>query len=191
MEILGSIAFIVLGLIILAFYNFMESKARVRFVGRAGCVPWAMIAVGIYYFFASIFTGIGSLFAPPTPTPWFSVDPKSVVLPTKEVPTRSVIKTKEPQESSCLRWEQVTLSQAGQEICVYGIVYALYPTNETATRIKFTSTKNTFFLSDGYGYYPDLRTGECVYAIETLLVYNNQIPYMDIDKLYECENSMK
>lgn len=79
----------------------------------------------------------------------------------------------------------------GRKVCVYGIVYDLYSTNQTSTRIKFTSQPNTFFLYDSNSIYPGLSAGYCVAAEEVVQLYDNKIPYMSVSGLYECEPWMK
>lgn len=100
-------------------------------------------------------------------------------------------KTPTPQSSNCIHWTEITSSMNGQRICVFGDVYSIYNTQETATRINFSSERNNFFLYDIKYVYPDLGKGDCVVAEEILQLYNNKIPFMEISSLYKCEPWMK
>jgi|YelNatPaOPRAMG01_1025707.scaffolds.fasta_scaffold75292_1 hypothetical protein len=152
-----------------------------------------MATTGLVMSVISLILGIGSAaigaylgttgqlfgaFPPPTSTP----------LPT-HVPTK--IKTPTAQASNCIHWSQISTSMEGRKICIYGKVESIYKTNETSTRIKFTSQPNSFFLYNVNFIYPDLKVGDCVLADEVLQLYDNKIPYMEISALYKCEPWMK
>jgi hypothetical protein len=85
----------------------------------------------------------------------------------------------------------------GERVCVEGTVAQLYSYENAASRIKFTSIPNTFFLvSTEYVIYywengtrHDLAVGDCVQATEVVKIFNDgrhQIPYMQISDLYHC-----
>jgi len=85
----------------------------------------------------------------------------------------------------------VTPEMEGQKVCVYGIVYSKYNTNEAATFIKFTPKANTFFLYDKNNVYENLQSENCVVAIEVVQLFNHNIPCMSISNLYKCESWMR
>jgi len=122
----------------------------------------------------------------PTTAP--SIPTFALTIPTIQ-PTR--FKTPTPTEPPCIRWDKISLSMAGRKVCVYGIVYNIYSTNETATRINFTSQGNSFFIYDINHVYPDIKAGDCVVAEEVVQLYNKKIPYMSVSGLYKCESWMK
>jgi hypothetical protein len=108
--------------------------------------------------------------------------------PTRIVPT--AIKTPTSSASNCIKWTQITPGMIGYKICVYGNVYAIYDTDKTATRLKFSPEPNTFFMYDVNFVYPDLKAGDCVLANEVLQLYGD-IPYISVSSLYKCESWMK
>lgn len=143
-------------------------------------ILWILFGLGSFLLFLGSFTSSSQLN--------YSLPPTTAPLPT-HIPTK--IKTPTVQASNCLHWSQITPSMAGRKICVYGSVDSIYSTNETSTRIKFTSQPNTFFLYDVNFVYPDLNEGDCVSAEEILQLYDNKIPYMAVSALYKCETWMK
>lgn len=75
----------------------------------------------------------------------------------------------------------------GRTVCVYGNVYSFYETENSWTRIKFSTLSDTFFIEDIFYSYPDLKTGDCVQAVGTIRLYG-RIPHMQIDgELYACQ----
>jgi hypothetical protein len=118
----------------------------------------------------------------------YSYLPTAVPARPTSIPTK--VRTPTASAPSCIRWDKVTSSMAGRIVCVYGTVYNIYNTNEVATRIKFTSQANTFFLDDANYIYPDLKAGDCVVAEEVVQLYG-KIPYMSVSDLYKCESWMK
>ena len=90
----------------------------------------------------------------------------------------------------CLRWSEIRTSMNGQTICVYGTIQAIYPTNETWTRIRFTDQPNSFFMFSQPYIFPDLSAGDCIQANGKVQLYES-IPYIESDDLYYCESWMK
>jgi len=149
------------------------------FYGGYG-ILWKIFGAGLLLLVLGSFTFSSQSSYSPSPT----TAPTSTRIPTK-------IKTPTVQESNCIHWSQITSSMAGRKICIYGIVDSIYNTNESSTRMKFSSQPNTFFLYDVNYVYPDLKEGDCVSAEEVLQLYDNKIPYMEISELYKCESWMK
>ncbi|MEN6482569.1 MAG: J domain-containing protein [Anaerolineaceae bacterium] len=119
------------------------------------------------------------------------------VLSSHSSPTKTQVSALPPKiatptktRSNCIKWTKVTVDMVGKKVCVYGNVYDIYNTQDEATRIRFSAQADTFFLSDTNYTYPDLRTGECVVADETVEKYGN-ILYMSISGLYFCESWME
>jgi len=90
-----------------------------------------------------------------------------------------------PTQETCLAWDAVNTSHIGKTICVTGYVYDLYPIGVYGFRIRFTNQPNAFFLLDQQGYYPDLRSGDCVVA-EDAVRQENGLLYMSIEALRHC-----
>lgn len=137
------------------------------------------LLIGLFFF--SMFSSVS---AQPTYSPSPTTAPISTRIPTK-------VKTPTVPASDCILWTQITPSMSGRKVCVYGTVYSVYTTNETSTRIKFTSQPNTFFLYDVNYIYTDLKEGDCVAAEEVVQLYDKKIPYMSVSALYHCESWMK
>jgi hypothetical protein len=90
-----------------------------------------------------------------------------------------------PTQETCLTWNAVNISHIGKTICVTGYVYDLYPIGVYGFRIRFTNQPNAFFLLDQQGYYPDLRSGDCI-AAEDVVRQENGLLYMRIEALRHC-----
>jgi hypothetical protein len=138
------------------------------------------LLIGFYFF---------SMFSSASAQPTYSYSPTTAPAIPASIPTK--FRTPTASAPPCIRWDKVTPSMAGRKVCVYGTAYNIYNTNETATRIKFTSQANTFFLYDANYVYPDLRAGDCVAAEEVVQLYDSKIPYMSVSGLYKCESWMK
>jgi hypothetical protein len=80
---------------------------------------------------------------------------------------------------------------AGDEVCVYGEAFRVYKTGQTATRIKFSSQPNTFFIYSVNYVFEGLGAGDCVAAEERIQLWENNIPFMEINELYYCEPWME
>jgi len=93
--------------------------------------------------------------------------------------------------SQCYHWSEIKTSMVGKKVCVYGKAFDIYYTNQTSTRIKFTSQPNTFFIYSVNYVYPDLREGDCVLAEEVVQLWENKIPFMSLTALYHCEDWME
>lgn len=147
---------------------------------------WVFSAIGGFLLMSYF---LFSILSPTSAQPSYTPPPPTV----PALPTRIPTKVKTPTSSAppCIRWDNITPSMTGRKVCVYGTVYSIYNTNETATRIKFTSQANTFFLYDTNYIYPDLKTGDCVAAEEVVQLFDNKIPFMSVSGLYVCESWMK
>lgn len=110
----------------------------------------------------------------PTPTPYPTIPPPPTSRP-RPTPT-----------DSCLIWSQVTYLMEGQYLCVYGTVFSIYQTDNSWTRIKFSSFSDTFFIEDINYTYPDLKPGNCVQAYGIIRLYG-KIPHIQTEgELYIC-----
>jgi len=104
----------------------------------------------------------------------------------RELPASTETTVSTP-ESSCYRWDEITLDMAGEVVCVYGVAYS----HQGQSRIDFSPEKNSFFLIDAVYYYPNLTEGSCVVAEEKVEIFDNKIPFMTIQgKLFKCEQWM-
>lgn len=160
---------------------------------------WILSTVGGYlaigYFLFSIFSPAAAQGSKPSSA---SYSPTRTPIPTKT--SRSIdYSTSTPQSTPvvsmanihCIHWSEVEKSMLGEEICVYGRAYDIYSTGQASTRIKFSSKPNTFFIYNANYIYPDLEEGDCVVAEEVLQLFQNKIPFMEINELYHCEPWME
>jgi len=186
----GAISFIVTPFILLNnllrfVFTFGMKKALLK-ITPSPSPFWIFSTIGGFLILGFFFF---SLFSPVFAQSSYAPSPTVVVSVPTRIPTKG--KTPTPSAPPCIRWDKVTASMEGRKVCVYGAVYNIYNTNETATRIEFTSQPNTFFLYDANYIYPDLRQGDCVAAEEVVQLYDNKIPYMSVSGLYVCETWMK
>ena len=117
-----------------------------------------------------------------------SVTASSVPLPTSTlIPAPTTGPTQTPEPPSCYKWDQITVSMAGDFVCVYGTAYS----HVGQSRIEFSSQPNTFFVIDPVYYYPDLSVGSCVVVKGVIEVFDGRIPFITIrNGLYKCESWM-
>jgi len=104
------------------------------------------------------------------------------------IPTQPVVASVPSSTSQpCYRWDQVTKEMVGQTVCMYGVITDFIQARGAATRYRFSSKPNTFFLFSKDFEIFDPRTGKtiapgtCVKVTATLRF--NGAPYMDLDDL--------
>lgn len=91
----------------------------------------------------------------------------------------------------CIKWDQVSAQMAGKTVCAYGVIYEVYRTNDSFTRVKFSSQPNTFFMHSTNFYYTDPDTGkemgagDCIQNTATIELYSG-IPNMKITDPKKC-----
>jgi hypothetical protein len=98
--------------------------------------------------------------------------------------------TTSPNVGSCYRWDQVTVSMAGQVVCVYGTIYKITNYKPGHNRFFFTSQPNSFFMyssvagdfihNSGGGVAP----GDCMRKTAEIQV-NAGIPSMDVGNSFQ------
>lgn len=114
--------------------------------------------------------------------------PPAKVIPTAVLgATRSASSAPTPISSDgCVRWDTVGVNMSGSVVCVYGEITDVVTSRQIATRYRFSSQPNTFFLySVSYQYYDPatgkyLGRGTCVSItgeVQTL----EGVPFIDIE----------
>lgn len=99
-------------------------------------------------------------------------------------PTSTLGPTDTPEPPSCYHWDEITVSMAGDWVCVYGTAYS----HVGQRRIDFSPQSNTFFVIDSVYYYPNLSAGSCIVAEGTIEIFDGKIPFITLrDGLYKCE----
>jgi hypothetical protein len=90
----------------------------------------------------------------------------------------------------CYKWNTVTKSLIGQNICVYGEVYS---TRYVVDNYQILFSKDPFaFYFEVIGGYFDLKPGECIYFESEVKKSPTGHPYFQIDEIiYMCESWMK
>jgi len=84
-----------------------------------------------------------------------------------------------PTDDGCMKWNEISISQKGKKVCVYGIVKDAYWGDEQRFFITFSNNTTAFrmIVLGGY-YYKDVK-GECVESTGIIKVYEN-MPYMEL-----------
>lgn len=87
--------------------------------------------------------------------------------------------------TTCIPWASVTKNQIGQTLCVYGTVKThIY--NQSTDKSYFYFAEKTKLYIIGTGQWKEPLQGVCI-QLRGLLKTNNEIPYIQVDQLYECE----
>jgi hypothetical protein len=103
------------------------------------------------------------------------------------IPTQPLSDTPTATSQPCYRWDQVTKEMTGQTVCMYGIITDFIQAPGAATRYRFSSKPNTFFLFSKDTEILDPRTGKtlapgaCIQA--TAPIHFNGAPYIDLGDL--------
>ena len=131
-------------------------------------------------------------------------DIRSILKPTDNSPTVSVATSAptatvyvnrvypNPPVDGCVLWSDVTLENAGQDLCVYGIVHTAYIGEPGQYNMRFTEDRESFRLV--MTEVDELKLpevlGECVYKTAEIKFYKD-VPYMTFNstvmELQYCE----
>lgn len=127
-------------------------------------------------------------FVAPTKTP---VTPLPTCPPSHNNPFYKCIPANTPiSENNCLAWNDISFSQAGQRLCVFGKVNEVQVNQQTNGAIVTTA----FFSPDysqlrliaiTYGTYPNIHQGDCIQATD-LVTIENGVLMLWTDKFYYC-----
>lgn len=93
-------------------------------------------------------------------------------------------------ENNCFAWNVISFSQAGQRLCVYGIVNEVQVDQQTlgaiVTTVFFSADYSQLhFVAITYGKYPDIHQGDCIEATD-LVTIENGVLTLWTDKFYYC-----
>ncbi|MGA9532185.1 MAG: zinc ribbon domain-containing protein [Anaerolineales bacterium] len=83
--------------------------------------------------------------------------------------------------SDCVPWDQVTLDQTGEEMCVYGTVKRWFAINDLPFIAIFSEEEGSFALVDRGQAYPDLHAGDCIRGVGVIEVMSATRPFIDLD----------
>jgi hypothetical protein len=93
-------------------------------------------------------------------------------------------------KGNCFAWNTITFSQAGQRLCVYGVVNEVQVDQQSLGAIVTTA----FFSPDysqlrliaiTYGTYPNIHQGDCIQATD-LVIIENGVLTLWTEKFYYC-----
>ena len=183
---------------IVLFFIAITLSGRIRLSGRVQFILIAAFFISVFLIIANIWNSTVSLFAPSTatlPPPTSAPMPTDTPynLATREAEGISAMQTSvAKQKNTCTHWSKITLLMEGKTLCVYGNIYDIYATNDSFTRVRFTSKKNSFFFHSTNFYYTDpltdkeIGTGDCVSTTSTVVLYSG-VPSMKITDLYLCD----
>ncbi|HEY69346.1 MAG TPA: hypothetical protein G4O08_02055 [Anaerolineae bacterium] len=144
----------------------MPDASRSYLIKVAGLTLIAMLITACGLF--------SSLMATETPVPTETPTPTETPLPTATAtatrrPTntpRPRLPTRTPTEdpSRCRHWTEITVSDAGDSLCVWGEIHgAWWDSNQGAFFITFSGEANSFYVVS-YGWYFEVDAGDCVEA---------------------------
>lgn len=122
---------------------------------------------------------INLLFSTPTPTPTITPRPTRTHTP---IPTidLSPLHSRPRPVLGCVWSNEISKNSFGEYICVQGIISDVFGNNESgSTRITFKDASG-FYLIDNDYYYPNLSSGDCVYASGLLRVNDNDVFFIQV-----------
>lgn len=145
--------------------------------------PFLAFVVTLFFVISIVFGIAMSISAPSTPAPVPTRTVATRLSPTPTVQAAAPIST---DNAACLKWDKVTASMDGKEICVYGDVvdYREVP-NTTSTYFYFGSQDQFFFVASDV-FFPDFNDGDCAQAEGVVKLNTYKVPYIKLTDLYEC-----
>ena len=98
------------------------------------------------------------------------------------LPTEAAGQTNSPGvNGECVSWETVSLSDAGQEHCVYGVVRRWFAAGDLPFVAIFSEESGSFALVDRTQAHPEIRPGECIQGSGLVEVMSATRPFIDLD----------
>jgi hypothetical protein len=91
-------------------------------------------------------------------------------------------------EAVCVEWDQVSLADAGKELCVFGVVRRWFSVEDIPFVAIFSEDPGTFAFIDHTTDYPQVRPGTCITATGPIEVMRGVRPYIDVEEILAfCE----
>jgi hypothetical protein len=122
----------------------------------------------------------------PTTTPVFAATLPPVDQPEATdtlLPTDAVVDWR----SGCVLWDQVTLEDADQELCVYGEVKRWFSVTEIPFVAIFSEYPGSFALVDHTRDHPEIRPGMCLKVQGKIEIMRHTRPYIEVgDSIETC-----
>lgn len=116
----------------------------------------------------------------PTATSTATAQPTDTPNPESSEPTPTSTAGSQ-STGSCMRWDQVSLDDAGSDICVYGTVKRWFSTGELPFVAIFTEEPGTFAFVDRSGPHSDVRPGNCISGSGTVEIMSATRPYINLN----------
>ena len=79
----------------------------------------------------------------------------------------------------CKLWSDVTASDAGKTLCVYGTVYDGFSGDGKQYHVRFSAKSNQFQFIFLNGLQSKITKGDCIYQTDTIKAFS-KMPYMNI-----------
>jgi hypothetical protein len=119
-----------------------------------------------------------------TATPTTMLEATAPILPGPSPTTEPTIELVSPTgtadaTANCLAWDQVTVEDEGQTLCVFGVVAGRYTTAEFPIVVYFSSEPGAFIIVDRTTPHPDVDPGVCVMVIGEVEVMSRVRPVID------------
>ena len=114
----------------------------------------------------------------PTTTPVYAA-----TLP--PVATQQSDATGEISNADCVFWDQVTLSNADQEMCVYGSITRWFSSGEIPFVAIFDEGLGTLAFVDYKTGHPEIRGGTCIMGTGTIEIMRGTRPFIDVTDGFE------
>ena len=80
---------------------------------------------------------------------------------------------------NCIRWSDVSMSDIGKHVCVYGEIKKIETTNQYAQIIRFSNTGGSFVLLGENSWYDRIYIGRCIAAKGKVFISKERILAMD------------
>lgn len=146
-------------------------------------------AAGLGYLLFLLF-GRGGLAAAvplPTATPTAEVTAAPLLAATADPTATEQASTPTPR-GDCLSWDQVSLDDTGEELCVYGTVKRWFAIDDLPFVAIFTEETGSFALVDRGQAHPEIHPGDCIQGVGQVEVMSQTRPFIDLNgAVLACE----
>ncbi len=134
-------------------------------------------------FFLQMLTTTPTISATPPPVITVTVGPtQSAVTEPTETPQPSPVPT---ETSGCVLWDQVTLENEGEVMCVYGVIRRWFASGDIPFVAIFSEDLGTFAFVDYNQTFPEAKPGTCITAEGPVEVMRGTRPFIDLNGIIE------
>ncbi len=124
--------------------------------------------------------------ATPSPVPTRTLSRAPTLPPVETATTEAGIATEAAGPGGCVSWEQVTIEDAGQEMCVFGEIRRWFAVEEVPFVAIFSEEAGSFALVDRTGVHP-VGPGDCVMGTGVVEIMRGTRPNIDVQgELLPC-----